>query len=99
MAKYRLSNKAVLDLESIWDYTVEKWSENQAELYFNQIIRTCSEIAKNPNIGKYYTQVRVDLLGFKIGKHIVFYQSIERQGITVFRILHEQMYLENRLRE
>ena len=52
MAKYRLSNKAVLDLESIWDYTVEKWSENQAELYFNQIIRTCSEIAKKPKYWK-----------------------------------------------
>ena len=29
MAKFYLTNKAVVDLEEIWKYTVETWSENQ----------------------------------------------------------------------
>ncbi len=30
MAKYELTNKAVADLNEIWEYTLENWSENQA---------------------------------------------------------------------
>jgi len=44
MAKYFLSNKAVEDLSSIWIYTVETWSEQQADLYYSQIISTCNLI-------------------------------------------------------
>lgn len=28
MAKYELTNKAVVDLNEIWEYTIENWSEN-----------------------------------------------------------------------
>ena len=31
---YKLTNKAVADLTNIWDYTVEKWSEEQAAKYY-----------------------------------------------------------------
>lgn len=99
MAKYQLSNKALLDLENIWDYTLVKWSENQAESYFNQIIRTCSELSESPQIGKSYSEIRKDLLGFKTGKHIIFYEDMNEQGIFVLRILHEQMDFKGRLTE
>lgn len=52
MAKYFLRNKAVEDLSKIWDYTCEIWSENQADKYYELIIKTCQEIAKSPTIGK-----------------------------------------------
>ena len=31
MAKFNFTNSALNDLIEIWDYTVEEWSENQAE--------------------------------------------------------------------
>ena len=34
MANYNLTNKAVEDLEKIWDYTFQKWSEQQADKYY-----------------------------------------------------------------
>ena len=34
MAKYGFTNKAVQDLEDIWYYTVETWSED----FFNEFI-------------------------------------------------------------
>nr|MBR2109993.1 type II toxin-antitoxin system RelE/ParE family toxin [Alistipes sp.] len=33
MAKYHLTNKAVEDLSNIWEYTVDTWSERQADDY------------------------------------------------------------------
>ena len=32
MAKYELTNKAIEDLTEIWEYTVDKWSEQQADV-------------------------------------------------------------------
>ncbi|WP_417943207.1 type II toxin-antitoxin system RelE/ParE family toxin [Flavobacterium sp. RS13.1] len=41
MAKYYLTNKAVEDLSEIWDYTIEVWSEMQAENYYGLLLLTC----------------------------------------------------------
>ena len=34
MASFHLTNKAVEDLAEIWNYTIDKWSENQADHYY-----------------------------------------------------------------
>lgn len=99
MAKYIFTYKAVDDLEKIWDYTYEVWSENQADKYYWLIIEVCGEIAKFPKIGKNYDEIIEEILGFKVGKHIIFYRRTEPKGIEVVRILHERMDLRNRLGE
>ena len=38
MSKYELTNKAVEDLTGIWEYTIEKWSEQQADRYYNLLL-------------------------------------------------------------
>ena len=34
MKQYHLTNKAIEDLNEIWLYTVETWSEKQADTYY-----------------------------------------------------------------
>lgn len=97
MVKYELTKKAVEDLTGIWEYTLEKWSEEQADKYFNLLLNTCQDIANNPDIGKNYDGVSEDLLGLKIEKHIVFYRKRINQPIEITRILHEKMDFEKRL--
>ena len=48
MAKFHLSNKAVKDLDSIWLYTHETWSEYQADLYYHELVKACQDIANHP---------------------------------------------------
>lgn len=36
--KFRISEKAISDLEKIWLYTLNKWSREQADRYHNLII-------------------------------------------------------------
>ena len=36
MAKHKLTNKAVEDLTEIWNYTYDKWSEYQADKYYQK---------------------------------------------------------------
>jgi len=99
MAKVILRQKAINDLNSIWEYTFEKWSENQADLYYNTIKIACIEIGKNRLVGKTYSEVSRDLLGLKSGKHIIFYHTVTEYEIEIIRILHERMDLKNRLTE
>ncbi len=48
MAKYRLTNEAIRDLDEIWSFTYEKWSVDQADRYYNLIIDEIEYIASNP---------------------------------------------------
>jgi toxin ParE1/3/4 len=98
MAKYRLTNKAVADLIQIWNYTFDKWSENQADRYYNMLLDNFDGLAMNPNLGKDYDVVTDELLGFNAGRHIIFYHRIEESEIEIVRILHEQMDLKTRLK-
>jgi toxin ParE1/3/4 len=67
MANYKLTNKAVADLTNIWNYTLENWSESQADKYYFMLLDNCNEVASNPELGKNYSLVAKRLLGFKAG--------------------------------
>ena len=97
MAKFYFTNKAVEDLGDIWNYTIETWSENQAEIYYSLLIDSCQEIANKPNQGKSYEVVERNVLGFKTGPHAIFYKIVTEKEIEVVRILHGMMDMKNHL--
>ena len=99
MAKYYLTNKAVDDLTNIWNYTFDEWSERQADKYYQLIIDTFNEIAKNPQSGKNYDGIHIDLQGLRVERHIVFYRTIDVDRIEITRILHQRMDLKKRIKE
>lgn len=97
MAKFYFTNKAVNDLSEIWDYSIETWSENQAEKYYELIFASCSDLANNPNIGKSYDLLTSGVFGYKCGEHIIFYTVLSKNEIEVVRILHGMMDLKSKL--
>jgi toxin ParE1/3/4 len=99
MAKVILRQEAIDDLNNIWDYTFEKWSETQADKYYAMLKTSCLEIGKNSEIGKSYNEISENLLGLHVGRHIIFYNLINKKEIEIIRILHERMDLKNKLIE
>lgn len=99
MANYLLSNKAVEDLSQLWEYTYEVWSELQAEKYYYLLLDTCQDLADGKVFGKSYFEINPEILGFKTGRHIIFYRKAKRSGIEISRILHSRMDLKARLEE
>lgn len=97
MAKVILRQEAIDDLNDIWAYTFEEWSEKQADKYYATLEFACMQIGKNPEIGKEYDGINSNLLGLRTGKHIIFYQVISKKEIEVIRILHDRMDLKGRL--
>ena len=99
MAKYILTNKAIEDLSTIWNYTFEVWSEAQADKYYYMLLNSCQELADEKVYGKNYSEVGEEILGFRIGQHIIFYKKIKGNKIEIIRILHSRMDLKNRMQE
>ncbi|NQU52277.1 MAG: type II toxin-antitoxin system RelE/ParE family toxin [Bacteroidetes bacterium] len=50
--KYRISQKAVEDIEGIWIYTYKNWSVKQADRYYKLIFDEIEFITKNALSGK-----------------------------------------------
>ena len=99
MAEFKLTNKAVEDLSNIWVYTVETWSERQADKYYESLIYQCQEIANSRGSGVHYDGVSLDLRGVKVNRHIIFYRSVNKNYVEITRILHERMDLKKRIEE
>ena len=99
MASFHLTNKAVEDLAEIWNYTIDNWSENQADHYYQMLLDSCQDIATGRVHGKNYDGIFKSLLGIRAGKHIIFYLKVARDTVEIVRILHEQMDLRNRILE
>lgn len=99
MVKYYLTNKALDDLTSIWNYTFFNWSEQQADKYYGILIDTCHEIAKNSEFGKNYEGIAPTLFGLRAKSHIIFYRLISKNEIEITRILHENMDLKKRIND
>ena len=99
MANYKLTNKATEDLRKIWNYTVDTWSENQADLYYPMLLDSCQKIADGKVKGKTYVGIYSGLKGIKSGKHIIFYRQMTKERVEIARILHDCMDLGRRIRE
>lgn len=97
MIKVKFRQEAIEDLNSIWYYTLEEWSESQADKYYSNLKFDCFQLAENPKMGKEYDVINKNLLGLKSGKHIIFYQQISVNEIEIIRILHERMDLKNKV--
>lgn len=99
MGNFNLTNKAVEDLSAIWDYTFEVWSETQADKYYFIILDTCKQLADEIITGRNYREVAEDILGYKVGRHIIFYRKTLPDDIEIVRILHSKMDLKTRMVE
>jgi toxin ParE1/3/4 len=92
MGKYRISRKAVADLDGIWEYTVGAWSEEQAASYYRQIYTSIQSLPDLPDyLERKYDAVKAGLFGYRVGHHVIFYKRHLDGTVWVDRILHERM--------
>ncbi|MBS1490179.1 MAG: type II toxin-antitoxin system RelE/ParE family toxin [Bacteroidetes bacterium] len=98
-SRYALSNKAVQDLSTIWEYTFETWSEAQADKYYFMLLDCCQGLADGKLRAKKYPEIHPEILGCKVGQHIIFFRRLRKHEIEIARILHSRMDLKNRIQE
>ena len=100
MSNYRISGKAIDDLEKIWQYTLNNWSAEQADRYYNLMIDEIIYISQNFESGKNINSIKAGYRFSKVKSHLIFYRKIDsNESVEIIRILHQNMAIKNRLRE
>ena len=94
--RYRISEKAIKDLDNIWFYKFNKWSREQADRYHNLIIQEIEYVVDNYNLCQKKDYIRLGYRMTKVKYHLIFLRRTD-DIIEVIRILHENMDIENRL--
>ncbi len=95
---YKLSVEAESDLQSIWRYTFETWSNDQADRYIDLILDEIEYLCINPYSGTDYSGLRKGYFRLKIKSHYVFYKIDKKKNqIEIIRVLHQMMDIEHQL--
>lgn len=98
--KYKISKQAEIDLENIWLYTFEEWSQEQADYYYDLIMDEIEYISENPKSGKDYNEVRKGYFRSRVKSHFIFYKiNLREEKIEILRILHQQMDIDSHINE
>ncbi|OYU83019.1 MAG: plasmid stabilization protein [Flavobacterium sp. BFFFF2] len=88
--KYKIREAAYRDLDEIWFYTFQKWSEKQADTYFYLIIQEIEILSNNPSKAKRVPITTVDYFFCRALSHYVFFKY-DDDTIEIIRILHKMM--------
>ncbi len=97
--KFLISKKASEDIEKIWLYTYENWSQEQADRYYNLILDEIEYIAENFESGKSVDYIKKGYRATVVKSHIIFYKKSKHNIVEIIRVLHQKMDVENRIGE
>lgn len=96
MPGYALSPAARADVGHIWHYTVEHWSEQQAERYVRSIQAACEALSDGLRVGQPANDVRPGYRKATVGSHVIFYR-MQGNTVEVVRILYQRMDIERHM--
>ena len=87
---YRLTPRALKDLDDIADFTIETWGIGQLETYLRQLSDRFEWLAENPLPGRVRDDIHPGYRSFPEGSHVVFY-VIQGEHVDVIGIPHKSM--------
>ncbi len=94
--KVVFQEEALSDLDKIWLYSFETWSLEQADRYYQFIIKEIDFACRQPTSGKSLNELKEGYYSTKVKSHFIFYKFSTTE-LEVVRILHESMDILNRL--
>ena len=98
--KFRFYPKANKRLDEIWQYTVERWDDAQAENYVRGLFDALEEKSRRRHLRRLVKESGFHgVYFFRYEHHFVFFRELDGDEIGVISILHESMDLPHRLKE
>jgi toxin ParE1/3/4 len=96
-AKYRISAKAMDDLERIWLYTYNTWSKAQADRYYQLLIDEIIHVSNHFDMATNAAHIRKGYRSAKVKSHVIYFRTDAKNIVEVVRVLHEKMDKKNYL--
>lgn len=93
MSRFRVTPRALRDVDAIADYTLAKWGERQAEKYIADLEQRFRWLSQNPNAGRAREEVGEGYRSYPQGAHVIFY-VIDTSGIAIIGVPHAAMDVE-----
>jgi toxin ParE1/3/4 len=76
MSGYVLSPRAQADIDEIWDYTADRWNDDQAEHYTQDLRRAIEAVAHDPRKGRPCDRIRPGYRKYSVGSHVLFFRLV-----------------------
>jgi len=89
-SKYRITPRAAADLDTIADYTIEKWGLEQLDSYMSALANRFEWLAANPLLGRERNDINMGYRSYPEGSHVVFY-IVQDDSIAIIGIPHKSM--------
>ena len=88
---------AQADLDTIWEYTVSTWGVTQAKRYIRSIESAGKAIAAGQKMTQSADYIHPGYRKASVGRHTL-YLVTQSEQITVVRILHQRMDVDNQIK-
>lgn len=96
MASYRLTPRALSDLDAIAEYSLGRWGRAQTEKYLVALTDRMAWLAADPDLGRARDEIATGYRSFPEGQHLIFYIVFEGY-ISIIGVPHASMDLSHRL--
>jgi toxin ParE1/3/4 len=87
--RYRLTPRALDDLDEIWRFSAEAWSIRQADRYIDELARVFETIATMPTLARKRTEFTPPVHIHPYESHLIVY-TIEADHVAILRLLGGQ---------
>lgn len=93
MSKYLVLKSAKHRLDEIYQYTLEAWSEQQADAYINGLFTTFERIVDKDIVWR-TIPAEFGVSGYFTiySKHYIYWKELKSGQIGIVSILHERMH-------
>lgn len=87
---YRITPRALQDLQNIGRYTLKKWGREQRNKYLHALEKRFKWLADNPYVGAHRPEIQEGYFSYVEGSHLIFYLKREG-GIDIIGLPHQCM--------
>lgn len=98
MAHYYLTRRAFLELEDIFNFSVENWGERVAQTYMCDLFNAFGRIADNPIQGEQRQSRSFPYLMAPAGKHYAVYEPFGID-IIIVTVIHSKRDIETLIKK
>jgi toxin ParE1/3/4 len=96
----KIFSSASRRLLEIWDYTEEKWGEEQADKYIRELSDAINKLPACPHKWRpVRDRVLKECFYVRHRHHYIFFRKLKQNDLGVISILHENMDIPARLKD
>lgn len=97
LGSYRLTPRALADLDAIAEYSLDRWGRVRTRKYLKALTDRMAWLAASPELGKRRDDVATGYMCFPEGSHLIFYVEIGG-SISIIGVPHNSMDVGSHLR-